>query len=241
MLRFASLFGTRALLKDSDYCYKNIHFIRAYIARGRKLHKIPLSQVIAYNSDDKIEAVKLLLKAGVNPQITEDRFNYPLLEAARIGSKECAQLLLSSGADPNAHKECGRAGISEWTPLVMACRHGHLEIVEQLLAAGADVNITGKYYEVNALYTAVVNNHRTVAELLISRGININPKDCMGRGPLEACIREGAIEMVQVLLEAGCDPNPSVLTGKGTCLLKDCLNLVCPEDKYAAIKNLLDK
>jgi ankyrin repeat protein len=50
-----------------------------------------------------IEAVKLLIAAGANPEAPHVRALY---EAVRIGSKEIVELLLAAGANPNMLPDC---------------------------------------------------------------------------------------------------------------------------------------
>jgi len=83
--------------------------------------------------------VKLLLKAGADPnQVTKWGIT-PSHRAAYDGYLEIAELLLKAGADPNRVDSDGN------TPLYYAVYHEHLKIVKLLLKAGADPNQANKY------------------------------------------------------------------------------------------------
>ena len=49
-----------------------------------------------------------LLKADVNPDITDSKGRLPLVEAARHGNLEICSLLLKSGANPDAFNRDGK-------------------------------------------------------------------------------------------------------------------------------------
>jgi uncharacterized protein len=82
-----------------------------------------------------IEAVRLLLAAGADPNVRDDMGNSPLRFCAEKGYVEVARLLLRCGATKT---------IDEWggdrpmTALGLAAQRLHVEMVKLLLAHGAD-------------------------------------------------------------------------------------------------------
>ena len=63
--------------------------------------------------------------------------------------------------------------------------------MKQHLAAGADVNAKGEEGE-TPLHTAVSNDHKEIAELLIKEGANVNAKYKNGFTPLDLAKGETA-------------------------------------------------
>ena len=92
-----------------------------------------------------------------------------------------------------------------------------------LLDAGADINERDAN-GITPLIIAITNNHPDVARFLIERGADINAVDWYGRTPLWAAVetrnmdvdngtfdnsidRAPLLELIQVLLDRGADPN----------------------------------
>jgi uncharacterized protein len=109
------------------------------------------------------------------------------------------------------------------TPLLFAARDGRLEIVRTLLDARANINVVDAN-GITPLIAAITNNHPDVARFLVERGADIKTADWYGRTPLWAAVEtrnmdvdnatfENAIDrapfldLIQLLLERGADPN----------------------------------
>jgi uncharacterized protein len=110
------------------------------------------------------------------------------------------------------------------TPLLYAARDGRLDSVKLLIDARADVNLA----EANAITPLVIalnNNQIAVAKYLIEHGADLNAADWYGRSPVWSAVelrnmdvtnstlahdvdREGALEVLEMLLDRGADPNP---------------------------------
>lgn len=85
----------------------------------------------ALNGD--VDAVRRLLKAGVNPDARDPEGRTALMYAATGGEATIMELLLDAGADVNARDAYGS------TALMEAALRGNAEAVDVLLTAGADV------------------------------------------------------------------------------------------------------
>ena len=88
---------------------------------------------------DEIEAVRLLLAAGLSPDSQHQSGLSPLAMASSIGRDAIAMLLVDAGADVNAKD------MNDSTPLIWAAgRCSATELVKKLIAAGARVDATAK-------------------------------------------------------------------------------------------------
>ena len=113
------------------------------------------------------------------------------------------------------------------TPLLHAVRQGHVEATLALLEGGADVNQQADAGDhTSPLLMAAINGHFDLSTLLLERGADPNLASDAGATPLHAVLeRQWAprssyahpidheqqqityLEMLEVLLEAGADPN----------------------------------
>jgi ankyrin repeat protein len=90
-------------------------------------------------------------------------------------------------------------GAESW--LQIAARYADIATVEFLVQAGLDVT--------PALGDAVLYNRLEVARWLLDHGAIIVPPNTLWGGPLLVAVATGSLEMVQLLLERGADPNVS--------------------------------
>ena len=109
------------------------------------------------------------------------------------------------------------------SPLLYAGRDGRLESARILVDAGAALEQTDAN-GITPLVMAITNNHIDLARFLVDRGANVNVIDWYGRTPLWAAVearnmdvdnatfengvdRAPVLELIQVLLKRGADPN----------------------------------
>lgn len=189
-----------------------------------------------YNDFD---LAQVLIDAGADVSSQNRVGATPMLEATIIGNAAMITLLLQHGADSNA-----TLSATGDTPLMLAARTGVVEAVKILLDNGADVNATESWGRTTPLMWAVAENHTDVVKLLIDRGANIEARTVYvppgtGRGfegtlprerrseevgpivyasgeftPLLMATRDGRMESVKILVEAGADVNAIAADGK---------------------------
>ncbi|CAL8068065.1 unnamed protein product [Calicophoron daubneyi] len=147
-----------------------------------------------------LEIVKLLIKAGVDLSVKNERERTALHYAARNGRLPVARLLLDHA--PGLISERDEDGN---TAIHLAADNGHQAITELLLMAGATVDSpnTEKW---TPLDCAAANGHRSCAEILLKNGSPVDPLDVSNTTPLHLACKNGHADMVDLLLSWGANP-----------------------------------
>jgi len=171
---------------------------------------------------NRLELVRTLISAGAQANARTRYGVTPLSLAAVNGSAPMIDVLLEAGADPNTVVTNGE------TVLMLAARTGSPDAVRLLLEAGADVNARESWHGETALMWAAAENHAEVVKLLASRGADLDVKStvpefptvkvdlatmvttALPRGGMTALMlaaRQGALDGVRALIDAGADLN----------------------------------
>ncbi|TQV89954.1 hypothetical protein V2A60_008055 [Cordyceps javanica] len=143
---------------------------------------------------NNMESIRILLKAGVDPNLKKDGVYTPLCTAIRDNRAEIFQLLIRSGADPNVPA-------SEY-PAFKCVTHHRNHFLPPLLAAGAKLDTPKGIVE-----TAVVSKNPKAVRWLLENGADPNDKCPDGHTALTAAICDNDMECVDVLLLHGANPN----------------------------------
>jgi ankyrin len=184
-----------------------------------------------------VEAARSLLDAGADVNATERWGGQSaLMWAAAQRQPEMVKELVTRGADVDARsqvRDWQRRVTAEprikdlppggFTPLLYAAREGCVECARHLVEGGADIDLTDSY-RVTPLVLAILNTRYDVAAYLISAGADVNKWDWWGRTPIYAAVdmnilpaggrtdlpsldQTSALQVAEMLLEAGADPN----------------------------------
>ena len=171
----------------------------------------------------------------------EDEYGQqPVHHAARTGSIEIFNLLMSNGAKINVEDSFG------WHPLHIATAYGHLTLVQRLLEQGANIEeklgsssikkdhlhkIVEDGYWAEArwpypgsrpLHLACEYGHYEVAKHLISKGAKREATCSQGWQPLHHAAYIGSSALVEMLLVSGVYPHATTNEGKTAQELEFC-------------------
>jgi len=144
------------------------------------------------------EALTLLLKAGLSPDVRDEKHWTPLMVASFEGNEEIAFLLIQHGASITAQDKGG------YSPLHWASLGGYERVVKLLLEKGADVNARTQY-GITPLLQAAARGHTTVVKALLMAGGRANEPSDEGWTALHKAVANGHAEVVKALLDHGGD------------------------------------
>ena len=180
--------------------------------------------------------VEILVKQGADVKITNKnpKVEPPIVRAVAVGSTECLEMLLNSGADVNISYSsiCGNTtpilksvecGILKCLPLLLeagadvnlpaggrspiheATIKGNIECLNILIKAGADVNLKGKGKTL--IHEATIKGNIKCLDKLVEAGADVNSRDIRGTTPVLTAVYLGKTKIVEQLVRLGADVN----------------------------------
>jgi ankyrin repeat protein len=169
---------------------------------------------------DDLDLARRLIQAGANAKTKNDFGATPMSEAAIVGNAAMIEALLKAGADVESPNADGQ------TALMVVSRTGNVEAARVLIRNGANVNAKEQWREQTALMWAAAQNQPAIVRLLVDNGADVNARSktnnwqrqvtaepraiyrpAGGWTPLLYSAREGCLECVRILAEAGADLN----------------------------------
>jgi len=185
--------------------------------------------LIAAVTEKHVILVQRLLMHGAHPDALDEGVKYssrhklPLHIAAADNSSELVELLLKHGANVDITDYNGHTALhSTITDPLRTTSSSYIvatknvkSVIDILLENRADVNIVDNYGQ-TALYVAVCKGMTAVVrKMLQDCGGNPN-KSLLVSSPLAAACEEQNVELVDILLKHGADPNVTLLYHEGT-------------------------
>ncbi|OZC04403.1 ankyrin repeat domain-containing protein [Rubricoccus marinus] len=174
------------------------------------------------------DGVTVDVQSGERPCLPET--SRALLAAAASGDVATIEAALDAGAPLDASGD--ETGLYSGSALLTAARAGHEDAVRLLLARGADPNATDAegFAPLNVATAAI-------SQLLIDAGAEVNvTQDFANRAPLPGAAIDDDLERMQLLLDAGADPDAQlpVLENQGA------LHFAVTNGSPEAVRILLD-
>ena len=180
-------------------------------------------------------AVAALIAGGSDAKAASTTGTTPLMFAAQSGDTRTVTMLVEGGADVNA-----RETAMGQTPLMFAAAYNRVDVVKLLLARGADVAATSKVVDLSKLSSPEeeFGNQRRRPEgngeggqrppdiAGVTRQYRYNELvgTSGGFAPLHFAVRQGHVEVVKALVEAGADVNQVNPGDKSTPLVVATIN-----------------
>ena len=150
-------------------------------------------------------SVDLLLKAGADPHIVDNRKGTILQLAARVGSVEIVNSLIALNVELDAQDEDG------YTALHWAAHYGHTAIILKLKEFGADTHIKSHVEEVPLFRATRMGRVDAIDKLCEINKNDVHEKNIFGLTPLHVAAgltsNIWCIDTLDLLLEKGSDPN----------------------------------
>ncbi len=163
------------------------------------------------------QAIRELLKKGVDVNLRDDADLTPLAWAASGGHESAVKLLLAEpDIDVEARDNIGR------TPFAWAAEKGHIAVVKMLLDTGKVNPDAENRRRQTPLALAAESGNETAVKLLLDTGsVDVNSGFVMT--PLHWAIRSGNVSVVKLLLDTGkVDVNRSDLVQRTPLMLAYC-------------------
>ncbi|KAH7357242.1 ankyrin repeat-containing domain protein [Rhexocercosporidium sp. MPI-PUGE-AT-0058] len=154
-------------------------------------------------SNDKKTIVKYLVDTRrVDVDEPNAKGETPLYSAVLRRQKDCIEVLLDAGANPNVRP----LGQDSETPLSIAVNRGDKGIVAVLLdQEKIDLETEDEKHR-TPLWTAVYRGHTTIAELLLRKGAYAGKSPVGEETLLNLAVVRGSTSLTHLLLEKGADP-----------------------------------
>ncbi|KAJ7646425.1 ankyrin repeat-containing domain protein [Mycena polygramma] len=196
--------GTLGLLRRGSGQYIAMNDLRHTSDPHSTLRCAPVKPPIYLCLEENyIEGMRILLQSTI-PDGTQSEKNGALCIACSKQQAHAASVLLENGADCNAREPRGSA-------LQIAIQHRDMDIARLLVEHGADPNSAcgGAFADWFGGLLEVVAwiGSSNIACLLIQSGANVNAGGGLYGTALQAAFCAGHVDMIQLLLENGADPN----------------------------------
>lgn len=151
-------------IEDEEILVDVLFFLLGKGANVNAVNKHKETPLYVASKRASVKIIQILLEAGAKVNIEHDLCS-PFMHAISYGHDDTVKILMEAGIDVNGnHDEC--------SPLMLACECGYENIAKMLIEAGADMEHKDKNGW-TALMKAVGERHKSVVQLLLKKGANI--------------------------------------------------------------------
>jgi ankyrin repeat protein len=174
--------------------------VNRYIRNSYKNHYL---QVALENGHEQI-ALRLIQSCIEINEVNDKEGNTPLINSVRKGFIYATKALINAGSIIEAKNRQNETALS------VAVLKGYSQIVDMLINIKAKINIQDTYgynYNTSILLIAIKHNHIDIAIKLIKKGAQVNIVDAAKNSPLSLAIKNGLLQVVEALIEAGVNVN----------------------------------
>ena len=191
--------------------YKRIDVLELLIQNGVDVNAKDISgkNILHLLCKDQTEELALVSSQS-EPNLT-DETSLNILSTKKRYLSLITKLLTEFKMNPN------EKDTSDFTPMRYACEHNNLDLVKLLHQNGGDIHMSNKE-NVTCMLLAVVNSCPSIVDYLIKNGFDV--KD--NTGPNISYVTDAAylndIEILNMLLDAGCDVNETKQDENGVIL-----------------------
>ncbi len=148
-----------------------------------------------------VDAVRSLLKQGVDANAAQGAGMTALHWAAEHGSVAMAEMLIYAGANLEATTRLG-----DYTPLHLAGKAGHAAVAGALLEAGSDANATTTTGGATTLHFAAASGSANTVAALLDHDAEVDARETQwGQTPLMFAAAYNRVEALNGLLQRGAD------------------------------------
>ena len=205
-----------SLLLPAAACSGNLQCLRRIVEVGVNVNRLFFGRTALYWAVRRshVDCVRVLLKAGADPNLFEGKVEYTPLTSAVC--PRCVKALVESGANIDFVDEYGNSALSE------AISRGDFKKSELLMDHGANLNPydsdeEARVYSAPLLSLAVAGEHIVILGLLIGRGADIEATDKYGDTALLSAAKRLYVPGTKQLLDSYA--NAQVEDGNGCTAL----------------------
>jgi hypothetical protein len=155
------------------------------------------SPLISAAREGRLDAVRLLLDRGADPNLLAPFDESAMIHAAAEGHVDIVSLLLDRGASIDQTATFGDNALHR------ASANGHLEVVKLLIARGADVNARAQAVGTTVTIGNILMTHRAVKIDGTIQRADDTPKQGEWRTPLGMAEKGGHEDVVAFLIASG--------------------------------------
>ena len=178
-----------------------VEMVQILIEHGANINAVSCDDVTAWHkaaASGHLDIVQLLIQHGASINVKSKNGVTPLHKSVRSGNEELVKMLIKEGADINS------ADFRGAVPILIAVSEKQNNIARLLLSFGASVN-TADVNGNSVLHQAIMSGSKELVLQILKE--SLNTVDSQGRSHLQLAVSLGDLDIAQLLVEWGANPN----------------------------------